>query len=174
MGTRSAGIILVGHGAIPKDFPAEQLQRWRTLRARSRATGTSPSSEEAAIEEGIRHWPRTPHNDPYRAGLEALVRSLRSFLHPVPVHAAYNEFCAPTVQSAIAGLVRDGSERIVVVPSMLTPGGSHSEHDIPRSLDAIRTRHPGISITYAWPVEPTRIAAMLSAHLDPFLDRPLS
>jgi sirohydrochlorin cobaltochelatase len=162
------GIILVGHGGIPKDYPRERLTKLRALEARRRATGGPPTAEEMELDREIRQWPRTPKTDPYRAGLEALAAELKPFLDGERFTIAYNEFCAPTVQEAVSEMVALGVKEIVVVPSMLTPGGSHSEIEIPETLERLRAEHDGLSIRYAWPFDLTAVAGMLAAQLQRF------
>jgi sirohydrochlorin cobaltochelatase len=54
------------------------------------------------------------------------------------------------------------------VPSMLTPGGSHSEIEIPESLDRLRRRFPHVEIRYAWPFDLPAVATMLASQLQRF------
>jgi len=51
----------------------------------------------------------------------------------------------------------------------LTPGGVHSEMQIPQGLAPLRARHPHMALRYAWPFELDRIAQMLAEHLRSFL-----
>ena len=81
---------------------------------------------------------------------------------------AYNEFCAPTVEEAVETLIGRGATAITIVPSMLTPGGSHSELEIPETLEKLRVKHPGIELRYAWPFDLGQVAAMLAAQLTRF------
>src|SRR4029450_984279 len=85
--------------------------------------------------------------------LEALAARLRPLLAGATLAGAYNEFCAPTLEEAAATLVASGARRIAVVPSMLTPGGVHSEIEIPAALDDLRTTHPAVRFDYAWPFD---------------------
>jgi sirohydrochlorin cobaltochelatase len=165
------GVVLVGHGAVARDCPRELVTRLKSLEAQRRSTGGPPTAEERELDTRIRQWPRTPQNDPYRRGLEALAARLRPRLSGARVMLAYNEFCAPTVEAAIEALIADGVTDISVVPSMLTPGGTHSEVDIPQALAPLRARHPQVTIRYAWPVDLDLIADMLSRHLGRRVDR---
>jgi sirohydrochlorin cobaltochelatase len=160
---RSA-IVLVGHGGVPADCPRELVRQLKALEGR-RAHGGAPSDEERALDRRIRHWPRTPENDPYQAGLERLAAALRGRLDGVRLAIAYNEFCAPSLDDAVEALIADGVGAITVVPTMLTPGGSHSEIEIPATLAALRERHPQVTLRYAWPVDVDLLAAMLATHL---------
>ena len=162
------GVILVGHGGIPRDLPRDLLTKLKALEAKRRATGSEPTREEIDLETRIRRWPRTPATDPYQAGLEALAAHLKPALNGASFAIAYNEFCAPTVEEAVESMMGTGVTTITVVPSMLTPGGSHSEIEIPESLERLRAKHPGIAIRYAWPFDLKEVASMLAAQLRRF------
>jgi len=81
---------------------------------------------------------------------------------------AYNEFCAPTLEEAVETLIAAGAREIRVVSSMFTPGGSHSEVEIPETLAHLRGKHPGIDLRYAWPFDLKQVASMLAAQLTRF------
>ena len=162
---RKQAVVLVGHGGLPTDYPRERLTKLKALEGRRRATGTEKSSEEVALEQELRSWPRTPATDPYQTGLETLAGKLKARLNGALFSVAYNEFCAPTVEDAIERLIGEGATAITVIPSMLTPGGSHSEVEIPEILAALRLKHPGIEIRYAWPFDLDQVAGMLAQHL---------
>jgi sirohydrochlorin cobaltochelatase len=161
-------VVLVGHGGVPRDYPRERLTRLRGLEAGRRATGAPPSPEEIALEKELRHWPRTPANDPYQAGLESLAVYLQARLEPARLALAYNEFCAPTVAEAVRELAAEGVTDILVVPSMLTPGGVHAERDIPEIINALREEFPHLSLRYAWPVAAELLASFFVNHLRQF------
>ena len=165
---RTRGVILVGHGAIPTDYPRELVMKLKTLEARRRASGSEPTAEEVALDRRIRQWPRNAENDPYQAGLEALSAHLKALLHGRHFAIAYNEFCAPTVEEAVEEMSRAGITVITVVPSMLTPGGSHSEIEIPESLERLRARFAHLDIRYAWPFDLPTVATMLATQLQRF------
>jgi sirohydrochlorin cobaltochelatase len=158
-------VILVGHGGVPTDCPRVLVTRLKTLEAQRLASGRAPSAEELDLDRRIRYWPRTPQTDPYRHGLEALAAELRSLLRGASLAIAYNEFCTPTLEEAAEELIAAGATSITVVPSMLTPGGVHSEVEIPETLDRLRQRYPGIAFQYAWPVDLTLVARLLADQL---------
>jgi sirohydrochlorin cobaltochelatase len=162
------GVVLVGHGGIPRDLPRDLLTRLKALEAKRRAAGSEQTDEEIELEASIRGWARTPATDPYKAGLEALAEHLKPALNGAAFALAYNEFCAPTVEEAVEGMIDGGVTIITVVPSMLTPGGSHSEIEIPESIERLRVKHPNIDLSYAWPFDLTQVAAMLAAQLRRF------
>jgi sirohydrochlorin cobaltochelatase len=159
-------VILVGHGAPPRGFPRADVQRLKSLEGKRTATGGPMTEEEAELDRKIRSFPRTPENDPYREGLEALAAALRPRLGEKALSTAYNEFCAPTIDEAAARAIAEGAERIEVVPSMLTPGGVHSEVEIPEAIERIRAAHPGVTIRYAWPYDLGAVARLLVDQLE--------
>jgi sirohydrochlorin cobaltochelatase len=158
-------VVLVGHGAPPKDAPADLVSRLKALEGRRRARGLPPSAEELELDATLRRWPRTPENDPYRTGLEALAARLAARLGEARLYVAYNEFCAPSLEEAVAEAVAAGARSVTIVPSMLTRGGVHSEVEIPEVIDALRSEHPDVRIAYAWPFDDDAVAALLAAHV---------
>ncbi len=162
------GVILVGHGGIPKDVPREDVMKLKRLEGQRRASGSPPSSEELELDQRIRRWPRTPDTDPYRAGLESLAARLRPLLDGALFGIAYNEYCAPTLEEAAAELIEHGVQDITVVSSMATPGGSHSEIEIPETIERLRARHPETTFRYAWPFDLDLIAGLLAQHVRRF------
>lgn len=162
------GIILVGHGGIPKDYPSELVTKLKRLEAQRRAAGTSMSDEERELDTKIRTWPRTPETDPYQAGLELLGSEMKALLNGALFGIAYNEFCAPTLSEAVEDLIRQGARNITVVSTMFTPGGSHSEFEVPEELAELRITHPDVILTYAWPFDLTQVAGMLLEHIRRF------
>ncbi|MCU0687550.1 MAG: CbiX/SirB N-terminal domain-containing protein [Polyangiaceae bacterium] len=158
-------VLLVGHGAPARDAPPELVRRFKALEAQRRAAQAPPSPEEIEVDRKLRHWPRDASNDPYREGLLRLAEHLRPLLGGNPLALAFNEFCAPSIAEAFAELVDAGAREIVVVPSMLTPGGIHSEIEIPEELAALRERYPALRIHYAWPFDLDAVAGLLAAQV---------
>jgi sirohydrochlorin cobaltochelatase len=74
---------------------------------------------------------------------------------------AYNEFCAPTLEESVEDLIKKGATHITVTTTMFTPGGSHSEIEIPEILDHLRPQHPGVELRYAWPFDLQQVAKTL-------------
>jgi sirohydrochlorin ferrochelatase len=160
------GVVLVGHGAAAKDCPRELVMKLKALEARRHGSGGEPTPEEIELDRRVRTWPRTPQNDPYMAGLESLADQMRSGLNGTVLVVAYNEFCTPSLEDAVADLIAQGIETVTVVPSMMTPGGVHSEVEIPATLNKLSIRYPEVIIQYAWPFDLGRVARMLTDHLD--------
>jgi sirohydrochlorin cobaltochelatase len=158
-------VILVGHGASAKDCPRELVMRWKALEAQRHRTGGKPSPEEMELDLRIRRWPRTAQNDPYKTGLESLAEHLRTGLNGTALAVAYNEFCFPSLEEAVEDMTAGGMTEISVIPTMMTPGGVHSEVEIPAILEKLRKRHPAAKIHYAWPFDLSRVAQLLTDHL---------
>ena len=132
------GIILVGHGGIPKGYPQDLITKLKRLEAQRRASGSSMSSEELELDTKVRTWPRTPQSDPYQAGLEALGAAMKPFLNGVLFGLAYNEFCGPTLAEAV------------------------------EELKELRRKHPNVTLTYAWPYNLVQVSKMLVEHIKNF------
>lgn len=159
-------VVLVGHGAIPKDLPKDKLARFFASHSHGHEHGPRDAEAEA-LEREICEWPRTAENDPYQHGLSQVARELeRASGRPVTV--AYNEFCDPGVGRAIDEAVASGASRVTVLSIMVTPGGGHSEHDIAESVERARGEHPGVEIVYAWPYENDLLASALAEQIEAF------
>ena len=168
MATDKRGVILVGHGGIPKDCPQDLVTRLKRLEAQRRAAKQPPSPEELELDQKIRRWQRTAATDPYQSGLEAVADALRPHLNGALFAVAYNEFCAPTLEEAVEDLVGKGATHITVVTTMFTPGGSHSEVEIPEILDHLRPQYPGVELRYAWPFDLQLVANTLAEQVKRF------
>lgn len=168
MATQKQGVILVGHGGIPKGCPQELVTKLKRLEAQRRAAQLPPSSEELELDAKIRQWPRTTETDPYQAGLEAVATRLRSQLEAALFAVAYNEFCAPTLEESVEALIKQGATHIIVTTTMFTPGGSHSEVEIPEILDHLRPKHPQVVLRYAWPFDLELVANTLAEQIRRF------
>lgn len=168
MGTATQGVILVGHGGIPKGCPQELVTKLKRLEAQRRAAKMPPSPEELELDSKIRQWPRSSETDPYQSGLEAVAARLRANLGDVLFAVAYNEFCAPTLEGSVEDLIKKGATHITVITTMFTPGGSHSEIEIPEILDHLRPQYPGVELRYAWPFDLRQIAHMLTEQIQRF------
>jgi sirohydrochlorin cobaltochelatase len=155
------GIILVGHGGIPKGYPADLVSKLKRLEAQRRAAGQPMSAEELELDTKIRTWPRTPETDPYQAGLEALGAQMKPMVNGALFALAYNEFCGPTLQEAVEDLINQGAQTITIV-------SSHSEYEIPEELEELRKQHPDVTLHYAWPYNLTQVSKMLMEHVDQF------
>ena len=167
-GTPRIAVVLIGHGAPATDCPPELVGELMSLEWPSNGPVAEPhhlGGRAAELDATIRDWPRHAGNDPYKAGLEQVAEALRPSLPTELLVIGYNEFCRPSIAEAIEQVIRRGATRVFVIPSMLTPGGVHSERDIPRALGAVRQAHPDVSIQYVWPFDLQQIAALLASHI---------
>ncbi len=162
------GVVLVGHGGIPKDYPGDLVSKLKRLEAQRRAAGQPMSAEELELDTKIRTWPRTPETDPYQAGLKALGAQMKPMVNGALFSLAYNEFCGPTLQEAVEDLIKQGTQSITIVSTMFTPGGSHSEYEIPEALKELRKQHPDVTLHYAWPYNLSQVSKMLIEHIAKF------
>ncbi len=164
MGEDKRAVLLVAHGSPARDLPRALLQEMRQIHGKA---DKSPSDVRRAreLDDQVRHWPRTAWSDPYREGTEALVRELQTVLGDTPVSAAYNEFCAPSIEEAVARLVGAGFSRVDVFSTMMTPGGGHSERDIPAALKRCRERFPSLELHYRWPYDLSLVARVIKEQL---------
>jgi sirohydrochlorin cobaltochelatase len=126
------------------------------------------SAEERELDTRIRQWPRTPETDPYQSGLEALAAQLRANLGEVLFAVAYNEFCAPRLEESVEELIKKGATQITVTTTMFTPGGAHSEIEIPEILEQLRKQYPDIVLRYAWPFDLSMVAKLLQEQVARF------
>jgi sirohydrochlorin cobaltochelatase len=159
------------HGAPPNDMPKQELGEFFTLHARlqSSSLAHSPALESRYEELGekVKNWPRTLANDPYHTASYELAGKLcqESGLEVV---VGFNEFCTPGIDEAIVRTAGSGVDKIIVVTTMLTRGGEHSEKDIAQAIGKAREQFPGVEIIYAWPYETGEIAHFLAEHIRSF------
>jgi sirohydrochlorin cobaltochelatase len=168
MGTGKRAVVLVGHGGIPKDCPQELVTRLKRLEAQRRAAKQPPSQEERDLDMKIRRWPRTEATDPYQSGLQAVAAKLQTQLGDTLFGIAFNEFCAPTLEESVDALITQGATHITVTTTMFTPGGSHSEVEIPEILDHLRPLYPDVELRYAWPFDLQLVANTLAEQIRRF------
>jgi sirohydrochlorin cobaltochelatase len=81
---------------------------------------------------------------------------------------AYNEFCYPGIEDAVDELSKENVTKIILVTTMITRGGSHSENEIPDELSDISIKYPSIDIQYAWPYDMDVFASFLATHIKEF------
>ena len=162
-------VVLIGHGSPATDCPPELVGELMSLEWRSTSGPHghhgSPEGRAAVLDAKIRTWPRHAGNDPYKVGLERVAEVLRPLLPTSHFAIGYNEFCEPSTAQAVEEVIRQGASRVLVIPSMLTPGGVHAEIDIPRTLEELRRRHPTVTIDYLWPFDLDQVAALLASHV---------
>jgi sirohydrochlorin cobaltochelatase len=161
--TPSKAVVLVGHGAVPTDCPPDLAGEFKRLEAE--ASRGKPSPRFFEVDAKLRKWPRTPKTDPYKAGLEQIAAALQKQVPDRVVLTAYNEFCGPSLEESVADAVARGMTDVVVVTTMYTRGGIHSETEIPEIVAALSKKYPKLSLRYAWPFSVDAIAGFLASHL---------
>jgi len=72
-------------------------------------------------------------------------RIAQQLSHRHAVELAYLERMKPTLDEALASLVKKGARRIRIVPLFLGAGG-HIKEDLPKLAEAARARHAGVEI----------------------------
>ena len=168
MNNLKTAIVLVGHGGLPADISSELVEKFMRIHKTRIKTGSDITKQEIELDQAIRRWKRTPENDPYKTGLESLASELEKYLDDYHVKTAYNEFCYPDIEDAVNELAGDNYSKIILVTTMITRGGSHSESEIPEEVDKLRLKHPTIDIQYAWPFSMNKFAEFLGKHVDSF------
>jgi sirohydrochlorin cobaltochelatase len=160
-------VLLIGHGSAATDTPRALVAELKRLEAERKARReTAMGVREAELDKQVREWPRTPENDAYKAGVEEIAAALAPKLGGRRLATAYNEFCAPSVEDALEGLVSEGFTRVTLISTMYTRGGLHAECEIPAIVADARKKHPGVAFEYAWPYPAEAIAAFLRSQLD--------
>ncbi len=112
----------------------------------------------------MRKWPRTAENDPFWDASHKLAKEL-SRVTGNDVLVGFNEFCSPSIDDTLEQAISSGADEIIVITPMMTPGGEHSEIDIPQSIERARERYPDVSFKYAWPFELKAVASFLAEQL---------
>lgn len=168
---KKVAIVLAMHGAPPRDFPASELGEFMSLHRR---IGHGHCGEESLrlryleLAKKMRAWPRTAQNDPFFVGSQELAESLRAETG-LDVFLGFNEFCAPSLDEALATAGSSDAEIIIVLTPMMTPGGEHSEVEIPAAIEHAQTLYPHKKFIYAWPFAFRDIARFLAFHLKKYL-----
>ncbi|MBI4377160.1 MAG: CbiX/SirB N-terminal domain-containing protein [Elusimicrobia bacterium] len=155
-------VILVGHGGMPSDCPGPMVAEFKKLESAHKG---APSARLLELDRTLRDWPRTPETDPYKPGLEAIAAALQGRLTDWKVVCAYNEFCAPSVEEAFDDAAAKGARTVVIITTMYTRGGSHSEREIPEIVARLKAKNPGIDLRYAWPFDLEAVSSMLSSEV---------
>jgi sirohydrochlorin cobaltochelatase len=172
-------VLLVMHGVPPRDFPHAEAGEYFRLHGEfgedhgGPITGPDARADArlryAELDRKMRRWPRTPENDPFHAGSYRLAERLHQATG-LDVIVAFNEFCGPSVEEALGQAASNGAGKIVAITPMMTPGGEHSEVDIPNAIERARRNHPQVEFAYAWPFDEEEIAGFLAAQVNRFLE----
>ncbi len=172
MKTIKQAVILVGHGGLPKDIPQQVVESFMKIHKQRIRSGAAITSQEKELESTIRNWQRTPESDPYQAGLENLASYMEPNLDGYILKTAYNEFCHPSIETAVDELALESISKIIIITTMITRGGSHSEVEIPEELKDLKAKHPDIDFQYAWPFGMDAFALFLTEHIKHFQPEP--
>ncbi len=98
----------------------------------------------------------------WRQPIEAVLAAVRQSAPQLPCCCAYLEACAPDLHEAARQLVGAGASRITVLPLFLGTG-KHAREDIPKVVQEIRDRHPGLQVQLQPAVgEHPRVTALLA------------
>ena len=165
MGDKKQAVILIGHGGLPSDIPKELVEDFMKVHKQRVRMKTPITSKEKDLESIIRNWERTPESDPYKYGLEKLAAHLTPRLEDYILKTAYNEFCFPSIEQAADQLADENVTEVILITTMITPGGSHSEMEIPEEVDALRLKYPNMNFQYAWPYDLDIFSNLLSDHI---------
>ena len=167
-------IVLVMHGAPPRDFPNAELGEFFGLGSRlKQASGPERVAIEerySALEAKMRAWPRTASNDPFHAASQDMADHLQR-ASGSRVIVAFGEFCAPRMDEAMDQAAALAPKRIIVLTPMMTRGGEHSEVEIPAQVQNAQKRHPGIQFLYVWPFELPEVASFLASQIEHFVEK---
>ena len=172
MENQKLAVILIGHGGLPSDIPKEVVEDFKKVHKHRIQTGTLITSKEKELESAIRNWTRSPATDPYKYGLEKLAAHLAPQLEDYILMTAYNEFCYPSIEQAADVLAEKGVTQVILVTTMITPGGSHSEKEIPEEVEALRLKYPNVNYQYAWPYDLGIFSNLLADHIINFNKTP--
>jgi sirohydrochlorin cobaltochelatase len=158
-------VILIGHGGLPSDIPKDLVEDFMKVHKQRVRMKTPITAKEKDLESLIRNWERTPESDPYKSGLEKLADHLAPKLEDYILKTAYNEFCFPSIEQAADQLAEENVTEVILITTMITPGGSHSEMEIPEEVDALRLKYPNMNFQYAWPYDLDIFSNLLSEHI---------
>ena len=75
--------------------------------------------------------------------VQAAIRQLAS---EMTVELAFLEFLTPTLPEAVAKLVAQGSDKVVVMPMFIARGG-HLKNDLPGIIEVLRSTHPKVEFS---------------------------
>ncbi len=165
-------LILAMHGAPPNDFPKDQLGEYFGLKSRLEMGGgiKNPAMEERykLLNDKISLWPRSAENDPFWAGSQKLAKELKKATG-LEVILAFNDFCSPSLEEGMEKGIKSGAEKLIVITTMMTKGGEHSEVEIPSAIQEVQARYPKVEILFAWPFESSDVASFLAQQIQRFL-----
>ncbi|MFW9967771.1 MAG: sirohydrochlorin chelatase [Candidatus Thorarchaeota archaeon] len=164
-------IVLAMHGMPANDFPddevVELVRLHRIVEIAVDHVNADMKKRYRELDSKVRNWKRTPDNDPFWASSRRLADELRNATG-LEVHVGFNEFCSPTLENAIDSAASAGAKRVIVVTPMMTPGGEHSEEDIPEAISSAKRRFEGVEFIYAWPFPIEDVVVFLTDQISKF------
>ncbi len=72
--------------------------------------------------------------------------AIRLQVSDMPVELAFLEFLTPNLPDAVANLVKQGSDKIVVMPMFIARGG-HLKNDLPGIIEVLRSTYPNVDFS---------------------------
>ena len=161
-------IVLAMHGMPPNNFPQKETLDYFMLHSRlENMPGPPPPNMQNQFEEldsKMRNWPRTQENDLYSYTSNELAEVL-SKQTTFRVVLGFNEFCSPSLDEAFEEALKHEPDKIIVITPMMTPGGEHSEKDIPDAIERAKKKNPDVKFSYVWPFNISKIAAFLAEQI---------
>jgi sirohydrochlorin ferrochelatase len=85
------------------------------------------------------------------ADLWALAEGVRARRGDLVVEPAFLEGTSPSIPEGIDACVRQGAERVAVIPFFLLPG-SHVSEDLPAFVEAARREYPDVEFVLGEPL----------------------
>ena len=82
----------------------------------------------------------------WRAPIDAVAARMAQIDPQRPVRCAFLELCSPDLPTCVDQLVDEGQRAIQVLPLFLGVG-RHAREDLPRIVEALVRRHPGVQFT---------------------------
>ncbi|MES4785892.1 MAG: hypothetical protein C4294_08835, partial [Nitrospiraceae bacterium] len=82
-------------------------------------------------------------DDDGMAEFYAFLKLVRDTWKPIPVQPAFLEFVEPSILDAVAEMVAQGIEEVLVLPLFLVPA-SHLKTDVPAAIQHVRLRYPHV------------------------------
>lgn len=158
-------VVLIGHGGVPTDYPSEKVGRLKALEAARQKANLPMSAEEKILDDEIRAWPRTMENEPFFFGLQAIADEVSKKIAPLHLQLAFNEFCGPSIEAACAELIAAGYTELILLSTMITRGGIHSEFEIPQIVEELKKEYPQVTFNYRWPLNLENIGSFFAAQL---------
>ena len=72
--------------------------------------------------------------------------AIRLRVSETPVELAFLEFLTPSLPDAVANLVKQGADKIVVMPMFIARGG-HLKNDLPGIIEVLRSTYPNVDFS---------------------------